>query len=62
MLANDFKCILKEHTKFLGVSIDDTLKWVHHIEITENKLNSVCYTLQVLSKYLDFKAIKIIYH
>nr|CAI5832211.1 unnamed protein product [Callosobruchus analis] len=61
-LGNDVEFQLVDNTKFLGVYVDETLRWTSHVEATEKKLNSVCYTLRVLGNYLDFRTLKIIYY
>ena len=37
------------HTKFLGVTIDDHLNWHQHTLALKSKLNSVCFTQRILS-------------
>lgn len=50
------------HTKFLGVIIDEFLRWNCHIEALLGKLNSVCYAIRFTSKYLSHESIQILYH
>jgi hypothetical protein len=38
----------KNHTKFLGITLDSTLKWSEHIESITPKLNAACYALRKL--------------
>lgn len=53
---------LSEHTKFLGIVIDDTLSWSAHVKNLASKLNSVLYTLRVMRKYLDEDTLMVIYY
>lgn len=50
-----------ETTKFLGVHLDEFLNWSPHINNLLNKLNSVCYGMRVVGKYINEKCLKIIY-
>lgn len=51
-----------EHcTKFLGMQIDEHLNWNNHIISTGKKLNSVSYSIRVISKYLNENCLKIFY-
>lgn len=53
---------LGEDVKFLGVVLDETLCWDSHIEQLTNRLNSMCYSLWVVSKYIGLKARKTVYY
>ena len=50
-----------ESTKFLGLTIDEFLDWSKHINILLNKLNSICYGIRVVSRYMNEKTLKIMY-
>lgn len=52
---------LSQDTKFLGIHIDQNLSWEKEIQYVCNKLNSVSYTLRIMTKYLEFDVLKIIY-
>ncbi|XP_044745297.1 uncharacterized protein LOC123307144 [Coccinella septempunctata] len=47
--------------RLLGMTIDETLSWEVHIDKLAKKLNSVCYTLRVMSQYLNVCGLKMIY-
>lgn len=51
-----------ESTKFLGMTLDSTLSWDLHIEQLVNRLNSVSYSLRVISKYVNMGAKKVVYY
>ncbi|KAK9872307.1 hypothetical protein WA026_017112 [Henosepilachna vigintioctopunctata] len=57
-----FQLSLQESSKFLGIYVDDKLNWKKHFSELYNQLSSICYSLGVLSKYLNEKTIKIIYN
>jgi hypothetical protein len=48
-------------TKFLGLIIDDTLTWTHHINHLCKKMSSACYALIYVKHSLPVGALKIIY-
>lgn len=49
-------------TKLLGIYIDSCLKWNYQIENTSSKLSSACYALRVLTRYMDYKTVKLVYY
>lgn len=53
---------LTDHTKFLGVIVDFNLNWKLHVDYLSRKLNSVLYTLRVLSQQVDLSVLRIVYH
>lgn len=53
---------LVEHTKFLGIYLDEFLNWSQHINLLIPRLNSVCYGIRVIGKYMSEKTLKIIYY
>ena len=48
--------------KFLGIRIDEKLNWHSHIDHLCAKLNTVCYSIRVLAKYVNKQTLKIVYH
>lgn len=52
---------LSESTRFLGLYIDDTLNWRSHVSEIRKKLESACYGISVLSRYLDLNVLKSVY-
>lgn len=54
--------LISDHTKFLGIIIDEHLDWSNHIEYLLKKLGSVCYAIRVISKYMDERTLKTLYY
>lgn len=56
--------LIRQTTQFklLGVVLDESLKWDHHIEILSSKLASVCYALKQMKEICSFDILKIYYH
>ena len=59
---NDWNLPLVTNVKFLGINIDANLSWSVHIEGLCRRLSSVCYCMRILSSYVDFRTLKIVYH
>ena len=51
-----------KYFKFLGVIIDSTLTWSHHINHISNKLSRICGVLSRLKHYVPVLILKIIYN
>jgi len=49
------------HTKFLGLQIDQSLNWKKHIETIIPKLTSACFSLRVLKDFLQRDALRMVY-
>lgn len=49
-------------TRFLGVNIDETLKWKHELDDIENRISSACYVLRSLRDEADVKHLKLVYY
>lgn len=52
---------VSNHSKFLGLVIEEFLDWSEHIGNLCLKLSKVCYAIRVTSKYLNKESLKIIY-
>jgi hypothetical protein len=46
-------------TKFLGLTIDDTLSWKQHIDMVINRLSSACYALRNIKYMVSFGTFKV---
>jgi hypothetical protein len=47
--------------KFLGLTVDTSLTWEHHINKIIAKMNSVCFALRSIKTVVSQKTIRIIY-
>jgi hypothetical protein len=58
----DQECITSaSETKFLGLTIDDTLSWKQHIEQVLNKMCTACYALRNLKHIVPIDTLGVIY-
>jgi hypothetical protein len=49
-------------TKFLGVSLNETLSWDNHIEALAKKLGTACYIIRSAKTYMSTSSLKTIYY
>ena len=49
-------------TKFIGIIIDDKLKWIHHISYIKNKISKGMGIILKARKVLKMKALLQLYH
>ena len=49
-------------TKFLGITVDCTLSWKHHIDLVTRKLSTICYLIRNIKPYLSLCTLKMTYH
>jgi hypothetical protein len=50
------------HTKFLGVTMDNTLPWNNHIDLLVKKLSMACYIIRSAKTYVSASTLKMIYY
>jgi len=50
------------NTKFLGLTIEETLSWKCHINQALARLNSACYAIKVVTPLMSEDTLKMIYH
>jgi hypothetical protein len=50
------------NTKFLGLTIDETLSWKCHINQILSRLSSACYALKVITPLMSDDTLKMIHH
>lgn len=50
------------HIKYLGITIDDTMKWNIHIQNIIKSLRPILYKIKFLNRYLDLPVMKTIYY
>lgn len=51
-----------EHTKFLGLELDNLLNWKEHVDILTKKLSGMIYALRVVSTQVRTEAAMAAYH
>jgi hypothetical protein len=49
-------------TKFLGITLDNTLSWKTHIDMIIPKLSSACFVIRVVKSFLPSESLKMVYH
>ena len=59
---DEFLLSATKTTKFLGFHIDGKFNWEHHVNSVCKKVSSGLYALRQMSKFSNFKTLKIIYH
>lgn len=59
---NNEEIEISNEGQFLGVIIDEYLKWSPHIHKLSKSLNSVCYAMRVNSKYVSKNVMKTLYY
>lgn len=53
---------ISSSTKFLGLHIDEKLKWIEHVNNLSLKLSNACFGLRSLQTILDMAALKTVYY
>jgi len=48
-------------TKFLGLTIDNTLLWKEHIADVTSKLNGACYALRAIKPFMTLDVLRMVY-
>lgn len=59
--TDDGNIAISDKAKFLGVYINENLDWSDHINSTVKKLNSICYGMRIMGKYMDERTLRITY-
>jgi hypothetical protein len=49
------------NTKFLGLTLDNTLSWKNHIDAIMPKLSSACFAVRAVKPFLSQEALKMVY-
>ena len=60
IFASNSVIINTNSTTFLGLSIDNTLSWRDHVELT-SKLNKACYAIRTIKPYMSLDVLRMIY-
>ena len=50
------------NTKFLGLHINDSINWNHHIDHISKKLSTVCYIMRNIKSYMPLNTMIIVYY
>ena len=50
------------YTKFLGVTINNTLSWNNHVDLLMKKLSKVCYIIRNAKTYMSASSLKVVYY
>jgi hypothetical protein len=50
------------YTKFLGVTMDNTLSWNNHIDLLLKKISKACYIIRNAGTYISPSSLKVIYY
>lgn len=61
-ILNGKNITISQNAKFLGLHIDSNLNWDVHVTKTCEKLTSTCYSMIVLSKYVNITTLKTVYY
>ena len=48
-------------TKFLGLTIDNTLSWREHIAALTTKLNKACFAIRAIQPFMTSRVLKMVY-
>jgi hypothetical protein len=54
-------CINVISTKFLGLTIDNTLSWKEHIANVTSKLNRACYAIRAIKPCMTLDVLRMVY-
>jgi uncharacterized protein (UPF0332 family) len=55
-IANSF------YTKFLGVTMNNTLSWNNHIDVLMKELSKACYIIRNAKTHMSASSLKVIYY
>jgi len=50
------------YTKFLGLTIEETLSWKAHINQIMSRLNSACYAIRIITPLMTDDTLKMVYY
>jgi len=50
------------YTKFLGVTVNNTLSWNNHIDLIMEKVSKACYIIRNAKTYMSVSSLKVIYY
>ena len=50
------------YTKFLGLTMNNTLSWNNHIDLLVKKLRKACYIVRNAKTYMSALSLKMVYY
>jgi len=50
------------YTKFLGVTMNNTLSWNNNVDLNMKKLSKACYIIRNAKTYMSVSSLKVIYY
>jgi hypothetical protein len=50
------------YTKFVGVTMNNTLSWNNHIDLLMKKLSTACHIIRNAKTYMSALSLKVIYY
>ena len=50
------------YTKFLGVTVNNTLSWNNHTDLLTKKLSTACYIIRNAKMYMSALSLRVIYY
>ena len=59
---NNNYIINSSYTKFVGVTMNNTLSWNNHIDLIMKKLSKACYIIRNAKTYMSVSSLKAIYY
>jgi hypothetical protein len=62
MNIHDTAIKYSEHSKFLGVWLDKSLRWSTHTQELAKKLCKICFGLRVVKRVAGLESVRILYY
>jgi len=59
---NDNFITNSSYTKFLGVTMNNTLSWSNHIDLLMKNLSKACYIIRNAKTYMSALSLKVVYY
>ncbi len=61
-MHTDKKLTTVDSVKFLGLTQDNSLSWIKHIEAITHKLSAATFAIRAVQPFLSLDSLKLIYH
>jgi len=62
IIYKDKKLTTVDSTKFLGLTLDNSLSWKKHIEAIVPKLSAATFAMRIVQPFLSLDSLKLIYY